>query len=157
MKENRIICISREFGSGGHELGEHLSEKLGIKLFDSEIITKVAELGNVPEDFVEEQGEARDFRGFLGGDAGWTCCNGHYKGFCSHFGEAVCPSVHCHPADGKRRRLLYFCGTMRGCYPAESGRVHLSFCPQSARRQDSENYGTAADHRKGSRETDQED
>ena len=69
MKENRIICISREFGSGGHELGEHLSEKLGIKLFDSEIITKVAELGNVPEDFVEEQGEARDFRGVLG--ASW--------------------------------------------------------------------------------------
>ena len=66
MKENRIICISREFGSGDHELGEHLSEKLGIKLFDSEIITKVAELGNVPEDFVEEQGEVRDFRGFLG-------------------------------------------------------------------------------------------
>ena len=66
MKENRIICISREFGSGDHELGEHLSEKLGIKLFDSEIITKVAELCNVPEDFVEEQGEVRDFRGFLG-------------------------------------------------------------------------------------------
>ena len=28
---NRIICIGREFGSGGHEVAVRLSEKLGIK------------------------------------------------------------------------------------------------------------------------------
>lgn len=61
MKPNTIICISREFGSGGHEIGERLSKELGIKLFDKEIISKVAEMGNLSEDYVKRKGEARDF------------------------------------------------------------------------------------------------
>lgn len=61
MKPNTIICISREFGSGGHEIAEKLSRKLGIKLFDKEIISKVAEMGNLSEEYVERKGESRDF------------------------------------------------------------------------------------------------
>ena len=30
MKEGRIIAISREFGSGGSEIGRRLAEELGI-------------------------------------------------------------------------------------------------------------------------------
>lgn len=32
-----IITISREFGSGGHEIGRKLAEKLGIPVYDKEI------------------------------------------------------------------------------------------------------------------------
>ena len=37
MKKNTIICISREFGSGGREVGQQLSKKLGIPFYDEEI------------------------------------------------------------------------------------------------------------------------
>lgn len=41
-----VVTISREYGSGGHELGELLSKRLGIKLYDHDIIDKTAaELG----------------------------------------------------------------------------------------------------------------
>ena len=39
---NRIITISREFGSGGRELGKRLAEQLGFNYFDREIITEIA-------------------------------------------------------------------------------------------------------------------
>lgn len=38
----RIITISREFGSGGRELGKRLAETLGIPCYDHEIIDMVA-------------------------------------------------------------------------------------------------------------------
>ena len=34
---NIIITIGREFGSGGHEIGKKLAEKLGINFYDKEI------------------------------------------------------------------------------------------------------------------------
>lgn len=38
----KIITISREFGSGGRELGQRLAEALGFDYYDSEILTTVA-------------------------------------------------------------------------------------------------------------------
>ena len=38
----RIITISREFGSGGRELGQRLADILGYDYYDSEILTAVA-------------------------------------------------------------------------------------------------------------------
>ncbi len=39
----RIITISRQFGSGGRELGKRLAESLGIAYYDREIVTALAE------------------------------------------------------------------------------------------------------------------
>ena len=39
----KIITISREFGSGGRELGKRLADRLGMDYYDSEIIAAVAE------------------------------------------------------------------------------------------------------------------
>lgn len=39
----RIITISREFGSGGRELGKRLAEALGIPCYDHQIIEMLAE------------------------------------------------------------------------------------------------------------------
>ncbi len=39
---NKIITISRQYGSGGREIGEKLAGKLGIPFYDNEIITRAA-------------------------------------------------------------------------------------------------------------------
>ena len=47
---SRVITISREFGSGGREVGFRLAEKLGIPFYDKEIISMAAEDTNISED-----------------------------------------------------------------------------------------------------------
>ena len=55
--KNRVITISREFGSGGRTIGRKTAEKLGIPCYDAEIIqTMVQETGFAP-DYVQEAGE----------------------------------------------------------------------------------------------------
>lgn len=49
----RIITISREFGSGGRELGKRLADALGIAYFDREIITEIAEKTSLDADYIE--------------------------------------------------------------------------------------------------------
>ena len=49
---NQIITISREFGSGGRELGKHLSEILGIAYYDHEIIKGISERTGLAEKYV---------------------------------------------------------------------------------------------------------
>lgn len=39
---NKIITISRQYGSGGREIGRKLAEALGIPFYDKEIITRAA-------------------------------------------------------------------------------------------------------------------
>ena len=53
MKKNTIICISREYGSGGRTVGELLSEKLGIPFYDKEILSRVAKESDMSEEFVK--------------------------------------------------------------------------------------------------------
>ncbi len=48
----RIITISREFGSGGRELGKRLADLLGFDYYDSEIISAVAQKSGMDEDYV---------------------------------------------------------------------------------------------------------
>ncbi len=49
---NRIVTITRQYGSGGHEIGELLAEKLGIGFYDKELISIAAkESGISPEVF----------------------------------------------------------------------------------------------------------
>ena len=47
-----IITIAREYGSGGHLLGEMLSKELGIKLYDKEFIHLVAEKSGINEQYI---------------------------------------------------------------------------------------------------------
>lgn len=41
-EEQFIITISRQFGTGGHEIGAELARRLGIKLLDKQILNEVA-------------------------------------------------------------------------------------------------------------------
>ncbi len=38
----KVITISRQYGSGGREIGEKLAKKLGIPYYDKELITRAA-------------------------------------------------------------------------------------------------------------------
>lgn len=51
----RIITISREFGSGGRELGKRLAEILGCDYYDSEIISAVAKMSGLDKNYVEDK------------------------------------------------------------------------------------------------------
>lgn len=43
MNQNKIITISRQYGSGGRIIGKKLAEALGIPFYDNELITMAAE------------------------------------------------------------------------------------------------------------------
>lgn len=54
-----IITISREFGSGGREVGKRLADALGYAYFDREILTALAQSTEMDEQYLEhilEQG-----------------------------------------------------------------------------------------------------
>lgn len=47
MDKQLIICIGREYGSGGHEIGEKLAKKLDLPLYDRNLLDEVAATKNV--------------------------------------------------------------------------------------------------------------
>lgn len=49
----RIITISREFGSGGRELGKRLADELGFAYIDREIVTEIAKRASLDENYVD--------------------------------------------------------------------------------------------------------
>lgn len=56
---NKIITISREFGSGGRELGRLIAETLGFAYYDQEIITRIAQKSGLAEEYVNSIVEKR--------------------------------------------------------------------------------------------------
>ncbi|MCI7735381.1 MAG: cytidylate kinase-like family protein [Dysosmobacter sp.] len=55
--KNRIITISREFGSGGRTVGKQAAQKLSIPCYDQELIEKIAEESGFAPAYIKEQGE----------------------------------------------------------------------------------------------------
>jgi len=55
--EKKIICIGREFGSGGREVGTMLAKALDIPFYDKELLKRVAEEGDFHEKFLETHEE----------------------------------------------------------------------------------------------------
>ncbi len=54
---NRVITISREFGSGGRTIGKQVAGRLGIPCYDEELITKIQEKSGLAKEFIQERGE----------------------------------------------------------------------------------------------------
>ena len=59
---NRVITISREFGSGGRTIGRKVAEKLGIPCYDAEIIEKIAEESGYSGEYIRKEGEGASDR-----------------------------------------------------------------------------------------------
>ncbi|QTQ16697.1 AAA family ATPase [Treponema parvum] len=60
----KIITVSREFGSGGRELGKYLAESLGVAYYDREIVTAIVERSGFSREYVEgisEKGVSRRY------------------------------------------------------------------------------------------------
>ncbi len=55
--KNKVITIGREFGSGGKYIGELTAKKLGIPIYDQEIIDKIAEITGLEKDYITRFGE----------------------------------------------------------------------------------------------------
>jgi cytidylate kinase len=54
---NKIITISREYGSGGRTVGELVAKELGVPFYDKEMVNAMAEACGFSHDFIEEIGE----------------------------------------------------------------------------------------------------
>ena len=57
LKYKVIVTIDREFGSGGHEVGRRLAERLGIKFYDEELIARAAANTGYHEEYIKENDE----------------------------------------------------------------------------------------------------
>jgi cytidylate kinase len=53
-EEKFVITISRQFGTGGHEIGAEMARRLGVKLLDKQILNEVAKRMQVVEDAMEK-------------------------------------------------------------------------------------------------------
>ena len=53
-EEKFVITISRQFGTGGHEIGAELARRLEVKLLDKQILNEMARRFCVVEDAMEK-------------------------------------------------------------------------------------------------------
>ena len=51
---NKIITISREFGSGGRELGRYIADTLKTAYYDQEIISELSKRTNLTENYIRQ-------------------------------------------------------------------------------------------------------
>lgn len=59
-----IITVSREFGSGGREIGKRLADALGLKYYDRELIEEIAKSTELNESYVTKVLENGGFANF---------------------------------------------------------------------------------------------
>lgn len=59
MKKQVIIALGREYGSGGHYVGEKISEYFGITYYDRRILEDIAEEKNVRIEYLEKYDEQK--------------------------------------------------------------------------------------------------
>ncbi len=53
----RVITLSREYGAGGHSIGNKVADKLGIPFYDKDIIKAAVKATGFDPDLVEDEGE----------------------------------------------------------------------------------------------------
>lgn len=57
LKENFVISIGREFGSGGKYIGQELAKRLNVKCYDNELLAKVSKDYNIDMEMLEKVDE----------------------------------------------------------------------------------------------------
>lgn len=55
-----LICIAREFGSGGHEIGKKLAKELGYSFYDQELVSEAVKRSNISSAALENADEKRE-------------------------------------------------------------------------------------------------
>ena len=59
MEKKLLITIGRQFGSGGKAVADELGHRLGIPVYDSELITEAARKSGISEEFFHKRDEKR--------------------------------------------------------------------------------------------------
>lgn len=59
-----IITVSRQFASGGRELGKRLADALGLQYYDRELIAEISKTTSLNEDYVVKVLENGGFSNF---------------------------------------------------------------------------------------------
>lgn len=72
IQKHLVITLAREYGSGGRYIGKLIAERLGIKLYDKNIITKISEETGLSEEYIKENEQSRKSLANLN--------NGYYNG-----------------------------------------------------------------------------
>ena len=54
---NRIICISRQFGSGGHEISVKTADLLRLRVYEKELVHLACEYGELSESVMSDSDE----------------------------------------------------------------------------------------------------
>ncbi len=62
MADQMIISIGRQFGSGGHVIGEKLAKRYGIPLYDAAILKEIAQEAGMDYEDVKKFEEKRTWR-----------------------------------------------------------------------------------------------
>ena len=57
MNDKTVITIGRQFGSGGHEIGVKLAERMGVKCYDKELLELAAKNSGLAEEIFTRQDE----------------------------------------------------------------------------------------------------
>ncbi|MBQ3968999.1 MAG: cytidylate kinase-like family protein [Clostridia bacterium] len=53
MNDKFVVAISRQYGSGGHEIGRKLAKKLGVKFYDKGLLAQIAKTSGMSQNIVE--------------------------------------------------------------------------------------------------------
>lgn len=80
---NKIITITREFGSGGRTIGKKVAEKLGVPCYDEELLEQMVVESGFAKEYIEEESEetsgwlnsalSYNFGGLTNQDKLWVC------------------------------------------------------------------------------------
>lgn len=62
---NRIITVSREFGSGGRTIAKIVGGKLQLPVYDNELLTQIAQKSGFAKEYIEEKSENTTWGAFL--------------------------------------------------------------------------------------------
>ena len=60
MNKHIIINVGRQFGSGGKDVAESLGKKLGIPVYDGELLQKAAAASGISEDMFKDRDEKKN-------------------------------------------------------------------------------------------------
>ena len=108
MTNNRIVTISRQFGSGGRTVGKQLAARLGIPCYDQELIEKLAQASGFTPEMVAKQQEASPYSSHWA----FALSEGQFMGF--NPGSAVAAAAKDYPGIG-RKGILRDRRPMCGC------------------------------------------
>lgn len=74
----KYITIGRQYGSGGRNIGKDLAKKLGLPIYDTELITLASQKSGISADFIEtldEKGIASFFHSLISSPIGLVVPN----------------------------------------------------------------------------------